>query len=98
MTATWYDAWAATVITGRFTPVAYGSLSTVLVNAAIDVWAASWDGEAVVPPGQTIHGHQDQADVPFAGTRVDYSVVDAWLYRAGRGRAAPRMIVLSALA
>ena len=76
------------MITGKFTPVAYGSLSTVLMNAAVDVWAASWNGEAVVPPGQTIHGHQDQADVPFAGTRVDYSVVDAWLFE--RGGVGPR--------
>jgi hypothetical protein len=84
----WYMNWAMAVEAGGFVPVVYGSLSTVLANAGSDVWAASWDGEAVIPPGQTIHGHQDQADVPFAGTRVDYSVVDAWLFE--RGGVGPR--------
>jgi hypothetical protein len=84
----WYATWALTVGEGGFVPVVYGSLSTVLANAGTDVWAADWNGEAVIPAGQTIHGHQDQADVPFAGTRVDYSVVDAWLYE--RGGVGPR--------
>ena len=86
----WYALWAAAVSGGGFVPVAYGSLSTVLGNAASDVWAAAWDGEQVIPPGQTIHGHQDQADVAFAGTRVDYSVVDVWLYE--RGGVGPRHV------
>ena len=60
----------------------------MLANAASDVWAAAWDGEAVIPAGQTIHGHQDQANVPYAGTQVDYSVIDAWLYE--RGGVGPR--------
>ena len=85
---TWYDAWSTSVTAGGFVPVVYGSLSTVLANAASDVWAADWNGEQVIPAGQTIHGHQDQADVPFGGTRVDYSVVDAWLYE--RGGVGPR--------
>lgn len=84
----WYEICAAAVSAGGFVPVVYGSLSTVLANAASDVWAASWDGEAVVPVGQTIHGHQDQANVPYAGTQVDYSVIDAWLYE--RGGVGPR--------
>lgn len=84
----WYAAWAGEVAGGGFTPVVYGSLSTVLQNAASDVWAAAWDGEAVIPAGQTIHGHQDQANVPYAGTQVDYSVIDAWLYE--RGGVGPR--------
>lgn len=84
----WYDVWGAALTANRYTPVAYGSLSTVLENAASDVWAADWNGEQVIPAGQTIHGHQDQADVAFGGTRVDYSVVDAWLYE--RGGVGPR--------
>jgi hypothetical protein len=84
----WYTTWALTVAQGGFVPVVYGSLSTVLANAGTDVWVADWDGEAVVPPGQTIHGHQDQANVAFGGTQVDYSVVDEWLW--GRGGVGPR--------
>jgi hypothetical protein len=84
----WYALWASAVSAGGFVPVAYGSLSSVLGNAASDVWAAAWDGEQVIPAGQTIHGHQDQADVAFAGTRVDYSVVDSWLFE--RGGVGPR--------
>jgi len=84
----WFAQCAAAVAGGGFVPVAYGSLSTVLDNAASDVWAAAWDGHAVIPPGQTIHGHQDQADVAFGGTRVDYSVVDGWLFE--RGGVGPR--------
>lgn len=90
MDRVWYASWESAVTAGGFTPVVYGSLSTVLANAASDVWAADWNGEAVVPAGQTIHGHQDQADVPFAGTRVDYSVVDAWLFE--RGGVGPRHV------
>ena len=86
----WYAPCAEETIHGGFVPVAYGSLSTVLQNAASDVWAADWNGEQVIPAGQTIHGHQDQADVAFGGTRVDYSVVDAWLYE--RGGVGPRHV------
>lgn len=84
----WYAAWAAEVTAGGFVPAAYGSLSTVLQNAASDVWAADWDGHAVIPAGQTLHGHQDQAGIAYGGTQVDYSVVDAWLY--DRGGVGPR--------
>jgi hypothetical protein len=84
----WYNNFAAAVTGGGFIPVAYGSLSTVLGNAASDVWAAAWDGQAIIPPGQTIHGHQDQANVPYDGTQVDYSAVDEWLY--DRGGVGPR--------
>ena len=79
----WYATFAAEVTAGKFTSVAYGSLSTVLQNAADTIWAADWNGEAVIPAGQTLHGHQDQANVPYAGTQVDYSVIDAWLYQLG---------------
>jgi hypothetical protein len=84
----WYASCAAEVLNGGFWPVVYGSLSTVLQNAATDVWAADWNGEAVIPAGQTIHGHQDQANAPYGGTQVDYSVIDAWLYE--RGGVGPR--------
>jgi hypothetical protein len=84
----WYAQCAAAITGGGFIPVAYGSLSTVLANAASDVIAADWDGQAVIPPGQTIHGHQDQANVPYDGTQVDYSAIDEWLY--DRGGVGPR--------
>ena len=85
----WYALWAAEVNAGGFVPVAYGSLATVLQNAASDVWAAAWDGQVNIPAGQTIHGHQDQANVAFGGTRVDYSAIDGWLY--DRGGVGPRV-------
>jgi hypothetical protein len=84
----WYADWAHAVTMGGFQPFAYGSLSTVLQNAASDVVAAAWNGEAVIPPGQTIHGHQDQANIPYGGTQIDYSVIDDWLYE--RGGVGPR--------
>lgn len=77
----WYAQFAGEVEHQGFTACAYGSLSTVLGNAASDVWAASWDGSAVLLPGQTIHAHQYQA-----GQSVDLSVVDDWLFaRGGQG-------------
>jgi hypothetical protein len=81
--AAWY-AEAARILTEQgFVAVAYGSLSTVLGNAASDVLAAEWDDLAVIPPGQTIHGKQDQANVNYMSTVVDYSVFDDWLYLRG---------------
>lgn len=71
-----------------FCPVAYGSMSTILELAASDVWAADWDGKQDIPPGQTIHGHQDQANISFAGTKIDLSVFDQWLF--DRGGIGPR--------
>jgi hypothetical protein len=77
----WYSLWAAQVIRDGFTPVAYGSLSTVLQNAALDVWAADWNDIPQLQPGQTIHGTQY-----VAGGAVDWSVVDSWLWdRGGEG-------------
>lgn len=77
----WYAAFASRVETQGFTAAAYGSLSTVLENAAGDVWAAAWDGSATLMSGQTIHGHQYTAS-----NAIDYSVVDDWLFaRGGQG-------------
>jgi hypothetical protein len=77
----WYQQFAAHVMNAGFEAVAYGSLSTVLANAAADVWAAAWDGDAVLLPGQVIHGHQ-YSSTPAA----DYSVIDDWLWaRGGQG-------------
>lgn len=79
---------AALVAQDGFCPVAYGSMSTILELAASDVIAADWDGKADLPAGQTIHGHQFQANVGFDGTQVDYSVFDDWLFN--RGGVGPR--------
>jgi hypothetical protein len=84
----WYAKAAGVITAARFTPVAYGSLSTVLGNAAADVLAAAWDGVRAIPAGQTIHGGQYLANVPYAGTRVDYSLFDDWLFN--RGGVGPR--------
>jgi len=82
----WYANWAAAVGARGFVSVAYGSLSTVLGNAASDVLAADWDGIAAIPAGQTIHGVQYRANVSIGATVVDYSVFDGWLFgRGGRG-------------
>jgi hypothetical protein len=77
----------AEIISGAgFAPFAYGSLSTVLGNAADDVLVADWDDTAVIPAGQDIHGGQYLANVPYGSTKVDYSLFDGWLYqRGGRG-------------
>jgi hypothetical protein len=82
----WYQVFAADVASAGFVAVAYGSLSTVLNCAAIDVLAADWNGVPQLQPGQTIHGHQYQANVAFQGTKVDYSAIDEWLFvRGGQG-------------
>ena len=84
----WYAAWAAVITNNGFTPVVYGSLSTVLGNAAADVIAADWDGIKQIPPGQTIHGVQYAANVKAGGGTVDYDLFDAWLM--ARGGVGPR--------
>lgn len=84
--APWYAAFADIINNSGYMAVIYGSLSTVLDNAAADVLAADWDNSPVIPAGQTIHGVQFLANVPCQGTRVDYDVVDEWLFaRAGIG-------------
>lgn len=86
--AAWYDTIASTIALRGFMPVAYGSLSTVLANAADDVLAADWNDQVAIPKGQTLHGHQYVANAAFGGTVVDYSTIDGWLYQ--RGGVGPR--------
>lgn len=82
----YYQAWAATVGSAGFFAVDYGSYSTVLGNAAYDVWAADWNGIPALEPGQTVHGDQYRAGIAWQGTQIDLSVVDASLFdRGGRG-------------
>lgn len=82
----WYAQFAAEVEQQGFTSVAYGSLSTVLENAASEVWVAAWDGSATLLPGQTVHAHQYAAGAPDGKVLVDFSVMDAWLFdRGGQG-------------
>ena len=69
-------------------PVAYGSLSTVLGNAASEVLAADWDGIPAIPPGQILHGLQYAANQKIGAATVDYDVVDGWFL--GRGGVGPR--------
>lgn len=86
--AEFYLSMANAISARGFMPVAYGSLSTVLDNAADDVLAADWNDKAVIPRGQTLHGHQYMAEVPFRGAVIDYSTIDDWLYQ--RGGVGPR--------
>lgn len=82
----WWQTIAREVYAMGFAPVMYGSLSTVLSNAAADLLVADWNDSPQLLPGQTIHGHQYQAGVQFGGTQLDFSVIDEWLFaRAGLG-------------
>lgn len=74
----WYAVCAGVTIEAGFSPVIYGSLSTVLGNAAADNWIAAWDGVPALLPGQTIHGDQYANDGTY-----DLSVVDGWLFDRG---------------
>ena len=77
----WYQQAAAEVAQQGYAACAYGSESTILANAAADVWLAAWNGNPVLEPGQTIHAHQYANAGPF-----DVSVVDDWLFaRGGQG-------------
>jgi hypothetical protein len=84
----WYASFAAECEQQGFTAVAYGSESTIFETAAAEVVVAGWDGTADLLPGQTVHGHQYQANVPSGGTVVDFSVFDDWLF--ARGGVGPR--------
>lgn len=80
----WYDKFATDVSAHGFMAVAYGSLSTVLGNAADDVIAADWNWDVpTIPPGQTFHGGQYTTGVKFGGTVLDYSSFDDWLFNRG---------------
>lgn len=82
----WWQRCATEIAVAGFVAVMYGSLNTVFENAAEHIVVAAWDNDAQLLPGQTIHGHQYQAGIPWDGTEIDYSVIDEWLYdRAGRG-------------
>lgn len=84
--AAFYGEIAGAVLEGGFVPVCYGSLSTVLLNAAEDVLAAAWDHIPQIPAGQTFHGLQYAANVPYQGTQIDQDVIDRWLFdRCGVG-------------
>jgi hypothetical protein len=87
----WYATLAAHVTADGFIPAAYGSLSTVLENAADLVIAAAWSGGSAlpqIPAGQTIGGLQWEANVAVEGTMVDYSVFSPELF--ARGGVGPR--------
>jgi hypothetical protein len=81
--AAWYKSIADSIDSRGFTSVAYGSLATVLGNAASDVLAADWKLNPAIPAGQTLHGDQYDANVPFENTVIDYSMIDGWLYQRG---------------
>jgi hypothetical protein len=77
----WYQQFAAELEQQGFTAAAYGSLSTILANAAAAVWVAAWDEMAQLLSGQTLHAHQYAALAAW-----DLSVADDWMWsRAGQG-------------
>jgi hypothetical protein len=87
----WYAEMAAVITGAGFAPACYGSLSTVLENAAELVIAAAWSGGSAlpaIPEGQTIGGLQWEPNVPVQGTMVDYSVFTPALF--ARGGVGPR--------
>ena len=84
----WYAEWATAIGNAGYLSVAYGSLSTVLGNSAVDVIAADWDGIKSIPAGQTIHGVQYAANTKVGGTVIDSSIFDSWLM--ARGGVGPR--------
>src|ERR1700722_4237436 len=79
----WWKVFAGTITERKFVPVCYGSLSTVLLNAAERIWAADWDHERVIPSGQAILAGQYDAGIAFGGTEVDVSVLSPELFRLG---------------
>src|SRR5271165_1278544 len=75
----WYQQFAAEIEQQGFCAVAYGSESTIFETAAAEVWLAAWDGDALLPPGQTVHAHQYQGPTTFGGQwSVDFGSVDEW--------------------
>jgi hypothetical protein len=82
----WWALLEVTVADRGFVAVCYGSMSTVFGNRASFVLGADWDDIPVVPAGQTLVGCQYEANHPWEGTLIDFSVVDEWLVlRAGGG-------------
>lgn len=82
----WYAQWAARVGSHGYHGYDYGSLSSVLGNAAYDVWAADWTDIPALEPGQTIHADQYAAGIKWGNTLIDLSVLDdATLRRGGVG-------------
>lgn len=82
--AAWHSHLAQALGHKGYAAMAYGSLSTVMGIGASEVWVADYDGNAVLEPaGMTVHAHQFRANVPYAGTELDYSVADAWLMARG---------------
>lgn len=68
----------------RTEAVAYGSLTSVVQIEAAHVWSAEWnDVPSLNQWSQTVHAHQYEANVPWANTRVDYSIVDGYLMQRG---------------
>lgn len=83
----WSLEWGTRVARRGYWPDDYGSMSTLLGNAAYDYWAADWDGIPLLQPGKRINGDQYAAGIAWENTTIDVSVVDLELWnRRGRGR------------
>jgi len=77
----WVNAYANAVEAAGYQTWVYGSESTVVQNPPrAGYWIASWDDVPSLEPIADIVAHQYSANVSWAGTAVDLSVVggDAW--------------------
>jgi hypothetical protein len=83
---------AGEVRKGGFACWPYGSKSAIYSDPAMDgYWVADWDLVAGLEKMPHAVAHQYRAEVPFAGTKVDLSVLSGEGYaRLGRG---PRRLV-----
>lgn len=71
----WWATFADQVKAHGYTPVCYGSLSSVLTNAERITWAADWNGTPALVAGETVEAVQYAHDLSYGGTTVDLSVV-----------------------
>jgi hypothetical protein len=80
----WLDAFAAEIWNGGYQTYVYGSLATVLGNPPKEGYlVADWNNIPAVPPYANVIGCQYEANVQFAGTTVDLSVITAEMLAHG---------------
>jgi hypothetical protein len=78
-----WTAFDAALYREGFLGVCYGSLSTVLANRAVRVWAADWNDIPALYGGASIHGMQYIGNMPWENTAIDVSVFDELVYFGG---------------
>jgi hypothetical protein len=83
----WLEAFGGELRQQGFLCWPYMSLSVLPSDPpGYTVWLAKWDGIADVPPLHDVIAHQYAHDLPYQGTSVDLSAVDAGVLGSfGRG-------------